>query len=495
MTDRSSLALQLDDIDETMRQQAIAALQMDFSFYRPTDKQLEFHAAGLKARERLFLGGNRTGKTFAVCVELAMHLTGRYMDDWNGYRYKRPISAIASSINLKDTRDILQKNLFVGHPAKGIPPAIESSLIVEKSNANIAGAYDTVLIRHKSGGLSELKFKAFEQGASSFQGVQADFIHLDELPSYEVYLEALTRTAAFDHEKTFITLTMWPEKGYTDMLAHFMDNAPAGEIRKERFYIVASWADNKYLPKEEADRLRESYPAWQIEAREHGVPVFGHGKVFTMPEEEIFMEPFEVPAPWHQVYGLDLSSSSNGTWGAVLLAIDRDNDIVYAMRDYERSDLTPMEHAYNIKQMVPEWCVGMNDPAGAGENMHTKEKTLDFLKDTCGLTLINAYKANGTKEATIADIYMRYRSDKFKIMYAPAKKNEDGTTTPERGCRHLVREWRQYARDDKGNILKKNDHTIDALLYALGGLYHAVNQSSYDDDFSSDPDFSYMFGE
>ena len=80
-----------------------------FLFYDPTPKQRAFHQAGIRAGERLFLGGNRTGKTNAVCMEMAMHLTGVYPDWWTGYRYQRPISSISASISLKDTRDILQK--------------------------------------------------------------------------------------------------------------------------------------------------------------------------------------------------------------------------------------------------------------------------------------------------------------------------------------------------------------------------------------------------
>ena len=157
----------------------------------------------------------------------------------------------------------------------------------------------------------------------------------------------------------------------------------------------------------------------------------------------------------------------------VLLAYDRDNDMVYAVKDYEKSDLTPAEHGYNIGQIVPPWCTGLNDPAGAGENMHTKEKTIDFLKNTSRLKLMTAHKANGTKDAMIDEIYSRHRSGKFKIMYAPQKTEEDGTVTPERGCTHLINEWRRYARDEKWNIIKKKDHTLDALFYALNGLSYA----------------------
>ena len=447
--------------------QLAETLLKQFAFYAPTSKQQAFHDASLRAGERLFLGGNRTGKTNAVCMEMAMHLTGTYPDWWKGYRFSRPINAISASISLKDTRDILQKKLFVGDIDDSMPPILHESYIVGKTHTTIAGAWDTVQIAHSSGGVSELKFKAFQQGESSFQGVKADFIHLDELPNFRVYQEALMRTTSFDHEKTFLVCSLWPERGKDDLIAHFMDHAPEGEIKDGRFYIMASWADNPHLKEEERERLRKSVPGWQLEAREHGIPVFGQGKVFTMKESELFVESFTIPKNFGRIYGLDPSSSSGGSWGCVVLAHDRDQDIVYAVADYKLSNATPTEHASNISRIIPEWCIGMVDPAGAGENMHTKEKTIDFLQERSGLRLIKASKANNTKEAIIDEIYERVRGGRFKIF-----SNSKGM-----GCRHLVTEWRQYARDDNGLILKKNDHCIDALFYALGGLAYARTET------------------
>ena len=444
-------------------------LLRQFVFYEPTLKQQAFHQAGTSAGERLFLGGNRTGKTNAVCMELAMHLTGNYPKWWQGYRFSRPINAISASISLKDTRDILQKKLFVGDIDDSMPPIIHESYIESKTHTTIAGAWDTVRIHHVSGGVSELKFKAFQQGESSFQGVKADFIHLDEVPNFKVYQEALMRTTSFDSEKTFLVVSMWPEHGKDDMISHFLDNASEGEIKNGRYYIMASWADNPHLKPEEQDRLSKSIPPWQLDARKHGIPVFGQGKVFTMMESEIFVEPFEIPKHFALVYGLDPSSSSGGTWGAVLLAYDRDKDIVYVVTDYKLSNATPTEHACNISRIVPEWCYGMVDPAGAGENMHTKEKTIDFLANRSGLYLMKAHKANNTKEATIDEIYERVRGNHFKIMYNNKRL----------GCHNLVTEWRQYARDDNGLILKKNDHCLDALFYALNGLGYARSETQY----------------
>ncbi len=449
-------------------------LLKQFVFYEPTPKQKAFHDAGLHAGERLFLGGNRTGKTNAVCMEMAMHLTGTYPAWWEGYRFRRPINAISASISLKDTRDILQKKLFVGDTDGSMPPILHESYIIAKTHTTIAGAWDTVQIAHSSGGVSELKFKAFQQGESSFQGVKADFIHLDEVPNFKVYQEALIRTTAFDSEKTFLTVSMWPERGKDELISHFIDHAPEGEAREGRFYIMASWADNPHLKEEERERLRKSVPSWQLEAREHGIPVFGQGKVFTMKEADLFVEPFEIPKHFARVYGLDPSSSSGGTWGFVLLAHDRDKDIVYAMADYKLSNATPTEHAANISRIIPDWCIGLVDPAGAGENMHTKEKTFDFLTERSGLHLVKANKANHAKEAMIDEIYERVRGDRFKIFWVDTSSLGKG-----RGCRHLVTEWRQYARDENGLILKKNDHCIDALFYALNGLPQARTETQF----------------
>jgi hypothetical protein len=82
---------------------------------------------------------------------------------------------------------------------------------------------------------------------------------------------------------------------------------------------------------------------------------------------------------------------------------------------------------------------------------------------------VKANKANNAKEATIDEIYERVRGDRFKIFY----------TDKGLGCRHLVNEWRQYARDDNGLILKKNDHCLDAAFYALNGLAQARTETQF----------------
>lgn len=442
--------------------------------FKPIPKMLEYYKAALGSSERLILGGNRSGKTYNVLEEGYYHVTGLYPEEWwPGYRFNRPIIAILASYRLTDTRDILQKKLFEGDIQDNIPPIIHESLIVSRANTSLKGAYDYVDIRHISGGVSRIYFKAYKQGASSFQGVKADWIHLDESVGFDVYQESLLRTASFNESKTFINVTMWPEKGQDELVCHFMNNGNADEIANNRFYMHLSWDDNIHMPESEKIRLEQSIPEWQREARIKGIPVFGQGKVFIQPESEIFIKPFDLRDPRYRhfayIYGLDPSATSGGTWGFVLLAYDRDNDFVYACRDYKLSNVTPSEHSSNMSRIIPFLgCYGMCDPAGAGENQHTKESTIEFLQNTCGLKLIKANKVNGTKEAVIDSIYERIRRGTFKIMYDPETNS---------GCTNLVKEWRQYSRDEKGQIIKKNDHCIDALFYSYNGLEHAINEN------------------
>lgn len=471
----------LSYIDSALEQHKINDL-INLSYYKPTDKMMIYYRAGLEARERLILGGNRTGKTYGVLVELYFHLTGLYPDWWKGYRFDRPINALEASLSAVLTKTILQANLFDDALDGSIIAIIHESLIANKTHTNVAGAFGSVMIPHVSGGFSNLYFKAFKQGASAFQGVKFDWIHLDESVGYDVYQEALMRTASFTGTRTLLNVTMWPEKGMDELVCHFMNRSEDdGSIthvepqthHKNKFYMHIGWDDNPHLPAEERQRLEDSTPAWQLEARKNGIPIFGHGKVFIQPESEIFIKPFDLRdgrfRHFAYIYGLDPSVTSGGTWGFVLLAYDRDNDIVYAVRDYKLSNVTPSEHASNMNRIIPFLgCYGMCDPAGAGENQHSKESTIEFLKNTSGLNLIKANKANGTKEAVIDSIYERTRRGAFKIMYDPETNS---------GCINLAKEWRQYSRDEKGQIIKKNDHCIDALFYSYNGLDHAINEN------------------
>jgi Terminase large subunit, T4likevirus-type, N-terminal len=80
--------------------------------YKPYLKQVEFHAAGAKHRERLLMAGNQTGKTLAGGMETAMHATGRYPDWWRGKRFDRPTIGWVAGVTGETVRDTVQRVLL-----------------------------------------------------------------------------------------------------------------------------------------------------------------------------------------------------------------------------------------------------------------------------------------------------------------------------------------------------------------------------------------------
>jgi phage terminase large subunit-like protein len=199
-----------------------------FLFYIPNPKQASFHAVGNQAIERLFLAGNRTGKTYCGCVEDSIHLTGIYPDWWTGHKFNHPIVTWVASENYEITRNVLQKMLIGGYSEQGefTDGLIQSNLILKKAMlAGVAGAVDYVQLKHSSGGVSSLYFKSYKQGREKFQGARCHLIHLDEEPPKDIYTECSMRLADVDGMgQGRMILTMTPLKGYTEMMSYFLEH-------------------------------------------------------------------------------------------------------------------------------------------------------------------------------------------------------------------------------------------------------------------------------
>jgi hypothetical protein len=99
-------------------------------------------------------------------------------------------------------------------------------------------------------------------------------------------------------------------------------------------------------PKQRA-AIIASYPAHEREARIKGIPSMGSGRVFPVEEESITCEPFQIPAHWPQINGLDFGWDH--PFAAVNLAWDRDADVVYVCKEYAQRETTPIIHAAAIK--------------------------------------------------------------------------------------------------------------------------------------------------
>jgi phage terminase large subunit-like protein len=202
-------------------------------------KHLEFFEAGALYRERLAMCANRIGKTLGMgAYEMACHLTGQYPGWWPGRRFAYAIDAWAAGKSNETTRDIVQLALF-GEVTRGMPKGVTGTGMVPGDcigpmiwKSGFQDLIDTVKVRHVSGDWSILGLKSYEQGRGSFEGTAKDVIWFDEEPPYEVYDEALIRTATTGG-MTMITFT--PLEGHSQVVMSFLpaDQRPADpdEIR------------------------------------------------------------------------------------------------------------------------------------------------------------------------------------------------------------------------------------------------------------------------
>jgi phage terminase large subunit-like protein len=190
--------------------------------YRPYTKQREFHAAGAAHSERLFLAGNRCGKTQAGAYEMAIHLTGLYPDWWQGKRFAEPVKAWAAGVTGESTRDVVQEKL-IGPPDRrgdwgtgAIPHHLLGDIAMGRGVAN---AIDMVSVKHASGGWSSLGFKSYEKGREKWQGTGLHVVWMDEECPVDIYYEALTRT---NETSGVVYMTFTPLLGYSEVVRLFL---------------------------------------------------------------------------------------------------------------------------------------------------------------------------------------------------------------------------------------------------------------------------------
>jgi phage terminase large subunit-like protein len=211
------------------------------------------------------LAANRVGKTEGVGgYEMALHLTGDYPAWWEGSRFDRPIRGWAAGDTSKTVREILQQKLLgpVGSWGTGLIAGDSVVRIVRATG--VADTIEIVYVKHKSGGLSKLVFKSYDQRREAFQGTEQDVIWLDEEPPLDIYTECLLRTMT---NNGMLMLTFTPLMGMSEVVLSFL---PGGKLeesaRGSKYVVMATWDDAPHLNDEVKKELWESIPPFQRDA-------------------------------------------------------------------------------------------------------------------------------------------------------------------------------------------------------------------------------------
>jgi phage terminase large subunit-like protein len=408
-------------------------------------KHMSFFAS--QARERLFMAANRVGKSFGVGgYEVSLHLTGNYPDWWQGRRYDRPVDVWAAGTTAQTTRDIIQKILIGDYHERGTGLIPASSIHTAVRKAGIPEGIELCRIRHKSGGLSNIGFKAYEQGRKSFEGTAKDVIWADEEPPMDIYSEMLMRTMT---TKGQVLLTFTPLSGMSEVVLSFFTDDLEPKKAESKFVVMAGWDDAPHLTAEAKAELLASIPKYQRDARTKGIPRPSTGLIYPIDDVDLMIPDFQLPEFFPRMYALDVGWNKTATlWGAH----DQTNDIVYIYGEYYRSEAEPSVHADAIKKRGN--LLGVIDPAARGRSQYDGKRLIDAYTDQ-GLRLEPAKNA---VEAGIYEVWKRLTTGRLKIF---------------KSCQNALTEIKLYRRDENGKIVKEKDHLMDCLRYLVMDITRA----------------------
>lgn len=417
-------------------------------FFEPYARQIEFFELGDRCRERLLIAGNQLGKTHAGAFEVCCHATGRYPSWWTGRKWDRPTKGWACGETSLAVRDILQKKLC-GEP--GVDVAFGSGMIAKEDFADkpslargVTDAYDTIQVRHVSGGVSIIRFKSYEQGRAKFQGETLDWVWFDEEPPLEIYSEGLTRTTATGG-MVFVTFT--PMNGPTSTVLRFRD-----EPSPDRSYVTMRIDEVGHISAADRERIIAGYPAHERDARAYGIPMLGSGRIFITPDDMIVEEAIaQVPIHWAKLWGIDFGIGH--PFAAVLIAWDRDEDVIHILHAIRMANTISLVQAHAMLKVCAAAPVawprdGTERDRNTGEPLHEAWRKL-------GPRMLHEHAQwEGGSVSTEAGIQEWDEREKTGRLKVPA---------------HLTEWWGEratYHRKD-GKIVKIGDDLMSATRVAL----------------------------
>lgn len=414
--------------------------------YVPHPKQVRFHAA--KTKGRLYIGGNRSGKTVGGIVEDIWRLRGSHP-----YQEVHPAPVSGRIVTVSFTEGI--KEIIIPNLKRWLPP---SDLI----NGSWEDSYSKADRKLTLSNGSTVELMSYDQDLSKFMGTSRHFIHFDEEPPQDVFNECEVRLLDTGGP-WYMTLT--PVEGMTWIEEDIYDKGLAGDPRIT--VITVDTEENPHISKEELDSLFEGKSEREIKIRKQGKFVPLGNRAFPEFTPDHVIDPF-IPDPrWTHYMSLDhgLHAPTAWLWHAVspdgtVYTFDELYDTNKLVRDYA-AEIHKRNKLPGRRQ--PDLAVG--DPAIRQRNAQTGD-SIQTAYSMLGVPVML-----GNNEVRIGVDKMNYylKAHKWKITS---------------NCLNLIRElqkckWRVYdtAKKRRDNSPREElhpnyDHAPDSARYLFGLLPH-----------------------
>lgn len=428
----------------------VAARSPSIYGYKPHAKQEQFHKS--KAKGRLYIGGNRSGKTVGGAVEAIWRLEGKHP-------YQRvpeaPIDGRCVSVDFQQGVEKIVKPMI----AKWLPP---SSLI----NGSWEDSYhrDTRTLTLENN--STLEFMSYDQQLEKFAGTSRGFCWFDEEPPKPIFNECKARLV---DQAGFWWITETPVEGMT--WTHDDLYLPGKDPDNHLIDVIqVDITDNPFLNPGEIEEFLSGLDIDERKARKSGTYVASGGLIYPQFGDHHIIDPVVPPKEWLHLAGGDfgLNNPTCILWGAV----NKLGDLVIYDEHYESGKVVSW-HASKIKEAnvshgrVPDYYVG--DPSARNRDPITGTSIqLEYIEN--GIPFITG---NNDVKAGIMRVSGYFRG----LPVGEGKYRQRFYVT--KNCVNFLYEIKRYRwsvwaekkarfdRNKKEEPHKKDDHAMDTLRYMV----------------------------
>jgi phage terminase large subunit-like protein len=412
--------------------------------YKPHPKQEVFHSK--VAKNRLFLGGNRSGKSTAGVIEDLWWATGTHP-----YR-ETPEPPVRIRVIGVDFPNGVEK-ILLPEFQRWVPVTALVGDSWEK-------AYSKKHKRLDFKNDSFIEFMSSDQDLDKFAGTSRHLIHFDEEPPADIWNENKARTIDTAGE---MILTMTPLLGLT-----WVYDDLYMQQNETNFVVEIGMDENPYLAEAEVEAFLSGLSKDERKSRGEGKFIAIGGLIFKDFKPEIHViDPVIPPLEWEWYQSLD--HGINNPTAILWHAVSPEGQIVTFSEHYA-SDLTIASHATTIHSRESAWGrvpdYRVCDPALRQRQALTGD-SLIVEYEKLGISLI---PGNNEVATGIA---------KMQLALKPQGMKQEPQWLITENCANLIKEMQRYryatylsskvaARSNKMETpVKKDDHAIDSARYFI----------------------------
>jgi phage terminase large subunit-like protein len=418
--------------------------------YSPHAKQIKFHSSA--ARRKLYIGGNRSGKTTGGIVEDLYWARGQHP-----YRKVPEPPVRGRYVTVSITEGI--EKIALPEISRWCPP----SLLI---NGSWSDSYDKSLRTLNFANGSFIEFMSYDQDLEKFAGTSRHFTHYDEEPPKDIFTECNLRL--LDVAGSW-WMTMTPVEGMTWVYDDVYEPGLKGSD-PTILVVEIDTHENPYLSQSEIDFVAQGLDEDEKKARIEGKFVHVGGLIYKMfhVNSHVLKEPVDVSKiiNWEWYGSLDHGFNNPTAW--LWHAVSPDGRVVTFDEHYQSGHTIDYHakqvHQFNLEHTRPP-NVYIGDPSVRNTDPITGTSIQEeYIKYGIPLVLGNNDVRGGIS-----------RMARYLTVDGSGRPN--WMISPK--CVNFIREiqryrWRTHVNRkiaDRSNPmeepLKKDDHTLDSARYFI----------------------------